>query len=121
MVQDIGTQNCMKIKNLVRDYLEKQPLFRERKNKDRGIVNILISRHYKLGEAIRTGVLSKEFVVEAMKEFSSMDRYWRQALDQEPELRGKDYNDRERLEQETELSLGYVPGHAADVKKLKEL
>ena len=111
----------MKLKTTVHDYLVKQPLFRERRNKDRGIVNILISRHYKLGEAIRTGVLSKEFVIEAMKEFSSMDRYWRQALEQEPELRGRDYDDKEKVEQEAELSLGYVPGNDADVKKLKHI
>lgn len=111
----------MTLKTLVHDYLVKQPLFRERKNKDRGIVNILISRHYKLGEAIRTGVLSKDFVTEAMKEYASMDRAWRQALEQDPNLRGKDYGDKEKLEQEAEIRLGYVPGHDADVKKLKTL
>ena len=111
----------MKIKDLVLQYLEKQPLFRERKNKDRGIVNILISRHYKLGEAIRTGVVSKEFVTEMVQEYASMDRAWRQALEHDPNLRGKDYDEKVRLEQEAELRLGYGPGYAADVKKLGTL
>ena len=111
----------MTLKTLVHDYLEKQPLFRERKNKDRGIVNILIGRHYKLGEAIRTGMLSKEFVNEVMKEYASMDRAWRQALEHDPNLRGSDYGDKEKLEQEAELRLGYVPGHDADVKRLGQL
>lgn len=111
----------MKIKDLVKQYLEKQPLFRERRNKDRGIVNILIGRHYKLGEAIRTGMVSKEFVTEVMQEYASMDRYWRLALKDNPELRGKDYDDKRALEQERELELGYSPGHHADVKKLGTL
>lgn len=111
----------MTLKTLVHNYLEKQPLFRERKNKDQGIVNILIGRHYKLGEAIRTGVLSKQFVIEVMKEYASMDRAWRQALEHDPSLRGADYGDKDHLEQEKEIALGYVPGHDADVRKLNTL
>ncbi len=111
----------MTIKTLVENYLEKQPLFRERKNKDHGIVNILMGRHYKLGEAIRTGQMTKGFVVELMQEYASMDRAWRQALEHDPNLRGKDYGEKEKLEQEHQIALGYRPGHDADVKKLKQL
>ena len=111
----------MTLKTLVHDYLEKQPLFRERKNKDMGIVNILMRRHYKLDEAIRTGVLSKGNVREIVQEYASMDRAWRQALEHDPTLRGADYGDKDRLEQEHELALGYRPGHEADVKKLGQL
>ena len=111
----------MKTKDLVTKYLDEQPLFRERRNKDRGIVNILISRHYKLGEVIRTGVISKEFVTEMMQEYASMDRYWRLTLKGRPDLRGKDYEDKHVLEQDREIDLGYVPGHHADVRKLGTL
>lgn len=111
----------MKIKDLVIAYLEKQPLFRERKNKDQGIVNILIGRHTKLGDAIRTGVITKGFVVEMVQEYASMDRAWRQALEHDPNLRGSDYDDKVRLEQKKEIELGYSPGHHADIKKLGTL
>jgi seryl-tRNA synthetase len=111
----------MSLKHLVENYLESQPLFRERKNKDRGIVNILISRHFKLGEAIRQGLLSKGQVTEIMQEYATMDRAWRQALEQHEELRGKDYDEKVRLEQEKQIQLGYTPGHAGDIKKLATL
>lgn len=111
----------MTLKTLVHNYLEKQPLFRERKNKDMGIVNILMGRHYKLSDAIRTGVLTKGNVKEIVQEYASMDRAWRQALEHDPNLRGMDYGEKEKLEQERELALGYVPGHDADVKKLETL
>lgn len=113
----------MKLKELVRGYLEAQPLFRERRHKDRGIVNILISRHYKLGEAIRAGIMSKEFVTEMMLEYANMDRYWRQILAEPGNeyLRGRDYADKEQYEQEREIKLGYSPGHSADVKTLGKL
>lgn len=108
----------MSLKNLVENYLEKQPLFRERRNKDVGIVNILIGRHYKLGEAIRDGLLSKGQVTEIMQEYATMDRSWRQALEQHEGLRGKDYDDKAKLEQEKQVQLGYVPGSDADSRKL---
>ena len=111
----------MSLKTLVQNYLEKQPLFRLRSNKDMGIVNILMSRHYKLSDAIRIGVLTKGNVKEIVQEYASMDRAWRQALEHDPNLRGTDYSDKERVEQETEIRLGYVPGHDADVKKLRHL
>ena len=111
----------MTLKTLVENYLEKQPLFRERANKDMGIVNILMRRHYKLDEAIRNGVLSKGQVKEIVQEYASMDRAWRQALEHDPNLRGRDYDEKVRLEQEHEIALGYRPGHDADVKKLGTL
>lgn len=48
---------------------------------------------------------------------SSLDRAWRKMLQENPELRGTDYDDKEMLEQDKQLELGYMPGHDADVKK----
>ena len=111
----------MKIKGVVEEYLKRQPLFRERKNKDMGIVNLLMNRHFKLAEAVRLEYLTKGQLKEIVQEYASMDRAWRQALEHDPSLRGSDYGDKDRLEQEKELELGYVPGHDADLKKLKNL
>ena len=112
----------MKTKNLVEQYLRLEPQFRERRFKDRGIVNLLMKRHFNLDQAIRQGVLlTKEFMVELVQEYATMDRAWRQALEQDPTLRGNDYDDKARLEDEHKIALGYGPGHDADVKKLGTL
>lgn len=111
----------MKIKESVEEYLREQPLFRERKNKDRGIVNLLGRRYGALGLLLKRGELTVDTVVAIIQDAYSMDRRWRQALQHDPTLRGSDYDDKEVLEQEAEIELGYVPGHDADVKKLKTL
>ena len=111
----------MTLKTNVEQYLRTQPLFRERKNKDMGIVNLLINRHFKLGEVIRTGMLSKGQLKDIVQEYASMDRAWRQALEQDPNLRGKDYGDKAKLEQTAQVALGYTPGYDSDVRKLKSL
>lgn len=50
-----------------------------------------------------------------------MDRAWRKALQENPELRGSDYSDKEVLEQSKELELGYAPNYQKDIKTLKLL
>jgi hypothetical protein len=97
----------MKIKDRIIEYLEEQPLFRERSNKDRGIVNLLSKRHKALGAAIEQGIISKEEVTRIVQDYASMDRAWRQALEHNPALRGSDYAEKERLEQEKQIELGY--------------
>lgn len=91
-------------------YLEDQPLFRERKNKDRGIVNILMRKYKPLEDAIEHGILTKDTVTAMVQDYASMDRAWRQALEQNEGLRGKDYGDKEMLEQEKMIALGYGDG-----------
>lgn len=111
----------MRLKNAVEEYLKTEPKFRERKNKDRGIVNILMGRHAKLADAIRQGFLTKEYFTELMQEYASMDRAWRQALEHDSSLRGTDYDDKKVLEQKKQIELGYTPGYDSDIKKLKTL
>ena len=87
------------LKDLVKSYLEEEPLFRERKNKDRGIVHLLIDR-YGLN-------LTESRLIALVQDYASMDRMWRQILQQNPELRGSDFKDKEKLEQEKQAELGY--------------
>ena len=94
------------IKDLVKNYLKEEPQFRERKNKDRGLVNLLIDK-YNLHRAVDNDPISKELLIELFQDFSSMDRLWRQILAKHPELRGADYNDKEKLESEKQVDLGY--------------
>lgn len=97
----------MALKEQVENYLKEQPRFRERKDKDMGIVNLLMRRHHKLGDAVAKGVFDKSFIVMLVQEYASMDRAWRQALERNEELRGKDYDDKHDLEHKKQRELGY--------------
>lgn len=97
------------IKSTVKKYLEDQPLFRERKNKDRGIVNILMRRYPKIHQILKEELITKDELAEIMREYSSMDREWRRilSLEENAHLRGSDYEEKERLEAQKMADLGY--------------
>lgn len=99
----------------IKGYLEKSTKARERSNKNRFIA-YLLDKKYNVGMGISTTTL-ESLIVDA----SSYDRAWRQVLQHEAHLRGKDYYDKVMLEQDKELELGYMPGHESDIKKLKTL
>jgi hypothetical protein len=80
-------------------YLIDQPLARERKNKDKAIANILIQKH-KL-------TIDRDLLATVLKEFNSLDREWRQILEKNEDLRGKDYWDKEKLINIKRKGLGY--------------
>lgn len=88
------------LKDEVHGYLQSEPQFRERSNKDRGIVNLLMRRHPSLKGVIQNGAMKKEVVTAIVQEYASMDRAWRKVLEEEPALRGSDYEDKARLEDE---------------------
>lgn len=99
----------MSLYHLVEDYLKEQPLFRERRNKDRGIANLLINR-YGLHHAIQSGLLTKDRIIAIVQDYASMDRMWRKLLERYPEFRGKDYDDKDNLEVSKMVELGYRVG-----------
>lgn len=104
----------MTIYDEIKNYLEKSPKARERKNKNRFIAWLLWKRLQ--GVEVTQEMLEK-FVVDC----SSYDRAWRQVLQLETHLRGTDYDDKKMLEQEKELELGYQPGIQKDIKKVGEI
>ena len=90
-------------------YLQAEPQARERRSKDRAIVNLLI-RNYPLLKEI-----PKETLIKVVQDFNSFDRYWRLITGLHPELRGRDYNgdgfkSKEQLEQEYQIGRGYEGG-----------
>lgn len=95
------------LRESVEKYLETAQPFRERKNKNVGIVNLLMRRHPLLNRAIEMDMLTKQDIVTMVEEYASMDRAWRKVLEERPELRGSDYEDKAELEKETRLELGY--------------
>ena len=96
----------MSLKHLVADRLDEDPMFRERANKDDGIVSLLINR-YGLHYAIHRGEITKGRIVALVQDYASMDRLWRKILEENPLLRGTDYDDKDQLEAKVMVSLGY--------------
>jgi len=97
----------MSAKTEIIGYLEREKLFRERKNKDRGMVNLLMNKYHGLREAIEKRMLTKDMLTEIVQEYATMDRAWRQALEQHEHLRGSDYGAKDHLEAQKQAELGY--------------
>lgn len=111
----------MAAKDQVIDYLKDEPKFRERANKDKGIANLLLRKYPLLKKAIELDMFSRDTLIALMQDYATMDRAWRQALEHDPTLRGSDYEEKVRLEQEKQIELGYRPSHDSDIKKLSTL
>jgi len=97
---------------LIKHKLEEFIWFRERKNKNYGISEILVEEH-KLN-------INARKLEEIIVEYASLDRQWREVTKDHPHLRGSDYEDRVRLMQEKQIELGYEVGYNKDIKQ-KEL
>ena len=98
----------MSLKETIEKYLEEEPHFRERKNKDRGMVNLLMRRYPGLDKAVKEGLIGKDTVTAIFQDYASMDRYWRQTLGRNPHLRGTDYDDKDVYEHKKVTELGYA-------------
>lgn len=111
----------MNLKSQVEKYLENETLFRERKNKDRGIVNLLMKKYPSLKHCIESDFISKETITAIVQDYASMDRSWRQSLEHNEHLRGKDYDDKKVLAQKKQIELGYEGGYHQNVKTLNKI
>lgn len=102
--------------------LQKFPEFRERKNRIKYLC-ILAMRHcgleskFKAGEGLTSDQDLSEFAIA----YTSYDRAWRKVLQKNPDLRGTDFDDKQILEEEKMLELGYSPNYYKDVEQLKLL
>lgn len=110
-----------KIKESVETYLRAEERFRERSNKDKGIVNLLLRKYGALQLLVRRNEIDQPMLVKMIQDASSMDRAWRKCLEDDETLRGTDYGDKDRLEDEVQMDLGYTPGYESDIKKLETL
>lgn len=95
----------MKLSQELERYLVIQPKARERAGRTNGIVNVLLDYYPALRQ------FPKIDLIDFCKDYVSLERKWRMILKERPELRGKDYDDKEVLEQETQIELGYEPGY----------
>ena len=92
----------------IKKYLESEPLARERKNKNRAIGNIIASKYgHKEGEMYELKV-DKVTMADLISDAINYDRYWRQCLEKNPELRGSDYQTKQEYESLHRKALGYA-------------
>ena len=106
----------MTLQQQVKNLLETKIEARERKNRYRTIWYILFQN------IPEKEVITKEMFIDGMgKQVISTTRLICKLQKENVELRGTDYDDKEVLEQEKMLELGYNPGHAQQVKKLETL
>ena len=111
----------MSLKHRVKNYLESEPLYRERKNKDRGAVNILIERHQSLRNALEQRIVTKDDIVAILQEYNTLDRHWRLILKEILRLRGSDYDEKDELEAKAITALGYrTPRYVGEGEALQE-
>ena len=98
----------------VYDTLTKLEEARERRNKSKVVAGLLkkdfpiLKMDYKL-------------LAEILERGQTYDRYWRQLLQHNPNLRGKDYNAKKMLVQQKQVELGYEPINKELEKELDRL
>lgn len=84
------------------ELLQKEPLARERKHKNRAIGRV-IEKNFGIDIEINK-------LTDIVGEILTLDRQWRKILEENPELRGEDYAQKAELEQKSIMKLGYEPG-----------
>lgn len=99
---------------IVKDYLEREPRARERRNRDNAIANLLLERYGNLND--------KKVLMDALRLAKNLDRHFRAVQADYPELRGTDYDTKDVVESEYIYNkLKYEPRFHENVKKLKTL
>ncbi len=82
-------------------FLTQHPSARERKYKNLVNATILKEMFTELKD------VDRKKLAEALKVSQSVDRAWRKVTEENPHLRGKDYDEKGVLEYDTQRTLGY--------------
>lgn len=107
----------MKLEDQVKSKLVQHPQYRERHKKVEFMARWLHNKY----PTILGSVEKLKTIEDMVDEVISVERYWRKVLQENPELRGSDYQDKARVEQKVQIGLGYEPGYVDDIKKLETL
>lgn len=105
----------MKIYDRVKNYLEKEPRARERTYQARAMINLLLEDYPEFKD------IPKQNIIDFCQDFESFTRQWRKVTEENVYLRGQDYADKQILEENKMLELGYSPNYNQDTKKLATL
>jgi hypothetical protein len=90
----------MKVNELMFSFLTEHKEARERKNKNRCIAYVVSRMH-------PSSDIKIELLEDMVGEILTMDRAWRKTLEDNSNLRGTDYKEKERLEKKVQKDLGY--------------
>ena len=105
----------------VKTKLEQHPIFRERSQRSIGLVKLALRKCGLEGRHDRNEVISLSELADFAVTFDSYRHAWGDVTRENPELRGSDYWEKEKLEQEKKLSLGYEPSYYQNLEKLSTL
>ncbi len=93
--------------------LEENKGGRERKKRGRFIA-WLIDKKYRTE-------LPLDLLEDMLRDGENMSREWRKVLEDEPSLRGGDYNTKRLVEERKQIELGYIPGFEESIKLFNKL
>ena len=111
----------MTIYEEIKSKLEGHVGFRERRFRPK-YLGILALRKLGLEERFNEGrALEMEDLVEFAKTYDSYRHEYDRVLAENESLRGTDYGDKDKVEQEAQIRLGYESGYRENVKKLETL
>ena len=89
------------MKDTVLKYLEKYSIFRNRSEKNKGLVIILQHKYPVLQQ------IEKKVLLDVFEDLMLGERYWRKILQETPSLRGSDYDEKDAIEKIVQQELGY--------------
>lgn len=96
------------INQIVEEKLEKFPDFRERKHRAK-YLSILALRDLNLEAKQKIEMLTLEELADFAMKYGSYERAWRDVLLHNVSLQGLDYNEKENLESNKLIEMGYEP------------
>jgi len=91
----------MTLQTKIHEALKLNPEARERRTKHKFLTKMLQDKYDDLK------IIPLEVLEEAVRDYASMDRIYRKLLQDNPNLRGSDYEDKHELENEKLEELGY--------------
>lgn len=99
----------MTYKQVLTKHLESHFEHRERKYKDAGMVDVMLAslKFPAIRKAVEGGLIKKQELLDFIRTYSSLDRDWRQILEERKDLRGSDYGEKVELEVKKQKELGY--------------
>jgi hypothetical protein len=106
----------MTIFNIIKSKLENFPNFRERRFRAKYLTTLAL-RELRLENKFKEGIqLTVEEMIDFARKYDSYRHEWDAVMREYPDLQGKDYKDKEKLEQEKQIEFGYEGGFNQKLK-----